>query len=173
MAFAAVLQGGSSSFDQALPVSIFADDRKHGRRTLSLSSSAVSDRSGEIPVTVRDISSGGLLLEAAPGAIRVGDRITIDLFDTAPLSMNVAWASGRYFGCEFEKQVGAAVVSAALLRASPVVQTQQGHEQEPSSSLSQSRVALDPEKNFAAALIISAGLWAVILLAVHQVLQLI
>ena len=137
------------------------DRRGTGRRSLRLSASTSTLVTGDISVLIRDISPGGLLIEAEVGSLSVDDSITVSLPDDRILQGRVAWASGRFFGCEFRSRISEATVSAALLRADPQVP-----ENAPAASAIQEmltgRARFVPELNFSVAFYVSLGLWALI-----------
>ena len=69
-------------------------------------------------VLIQDISRTGILLETS-GDLSMGETIEIELPGTTGVHAIIKWASGQYYGCEFKAPITDAVVSAALLRASP------------------------------------------------------
>jgi len=66
-------------------------------------------------VVVHDLSSGGLLLETAE-TLRKGSRFELDLPEVGAARATVAWSSGDYYGCQFDKPLSKAALSAARLR---------------------------------------------------------
>ncbi|NTZ43977.1 PilZ domain-containing protein [Altererythrobacter sp. SALINAS58] len=96
-----------------------ADRRRTERRALRLSAAANSHSADGLPVFVLDISRGGLLLEAEPGALAVDERVDISLPDQEVVTGRIAWQSDRFFGCEFTTTISPAAVDAALLKGEP------------------------------------------------------
>ena len=133
--------------------------RRSERRSLILSASANSPNEGGIPVLIRDISPGGLLIQAKAGTLKIDDEVTFWLADDTPVHARVAWMSERLFGCEFKTPVSVATVSAALLKAEP--RSTIGHIGYSGPPRSQG-VSKDivPEASFSLALILAILLWA-------------
>ena len=74
---------------------------------------------GQSDVTVHDLSTEGFLLETdAPMA--VGAEISLDLPATGPVSAELVWSSGRFFGGRFYNPLAPSTVNAAAAH-SPVV----------------------------------------------------
>lgn len=69
-------------------------------------------------VLVRNLSATGILLET-DAKLRVGQTIAVDLPETGRVSTQILWASGQLLGCEFERPLSDAAVSAAQLRSEP------------------------------------------------------
>lgn len=93
-----------------------ANQRYSSRRPLRLGS-VLSDSGAEI--VIHDISATGMLIETSQ-AFSAGETLTFDLPESGSTTATVAWSSGNYFGCQFEQNVSAATVSAALLRSDPL-----------------------------------------------------
>lgn len=132
------------------------------RRSLRLSASTSTLLAGDIPVLIRDISPGGLLIEADARSLSVDDSVAISLPDDRIVNGRVAWASGRFFGCEFRSRIPAAAVSAALLRADPQVpENAQAAGENPKEMLT-GRARFVPELKFSVAFYVSLGLWVLV-----------
>lgn len=86
------------------------------RRMLRLEASGVTASGGTARVLVHNISASGLLLESEV-ALSQDERIDVDLPQAGAIPARVIWASGSYFGCEFEAPISTAVLSAAQLRS--------------------------------------------------------
>jgi hypothetical protein len=132
--------------------------RRTERRSLTLSASASSPSESGISVLVRDISPGGLLIQAEAGTLKIDDEVTLELADDTRVQARVAWMSERLFGCEFKTPVPVATVSAALLKAEP----QFGAPNSGFRGLPHSRNVSEevvPEANFSLALILAVLLW--------------
>ena len=135
--------------------------RRKERRSLTLSAFANSPNESGIPVLIRDISPGGLLIQAEAGTLNIDDEVTFDLADDAQVRARVAWMSERLFGCAFKTPISVAIVSAALLKAEPrsAVADTENRVQPRSSG---ARNGIVPEANLALALVLAALLWAAI-----------
>ena len=89
-----------------------AGRRGSSRLKLSLDSSLAG--SGE-EVVIHDLSPGGILVETS-ASLRRGARLEVDLPELGATQAKVVWNSGDYFGCQFDKPIPKAALSAALLR---------------------------------------------------------
>jgi len=90
-----------------------ADARRTGRRALRLRVSAsVAENSAE--ALVHNLSEDGLLLETAI-ALKVGDRVDVELPRSRGATAVVVWTRDNRYGCKFEREISRAAVSAALL----------------------------------------------------------
>ena len=89
------------------------DRRRYLRRGLRLG----TDAGGE-PVTIRDLSLTGALLETSVPML-VGAIFEIDLPITGSIEATVVWNSGEFYGCQFELPISPAALSAALLQSDP------------------------------------------------------
>jgi hypothetical protein len=89
-----------------------ASRRGASRLKLSLSSSLAG--SGE-EVVIHDLSPGGILVETS-ATLRKGARLEVDLPELGATQAKVVWNSGDYFGCQFDRPIPKAALSAALLR---------------------------------------------------------
>lgn len=96
--------------------SLAVDDRSAVRRTLYLEVEASA--TGHLTrARIHNLSETGVLIEATPGLV-VGDTVEVSLPHTDGVSATVIWADGPYLGCEFDRPVSRAVVSASVLRSS-------------------------------------------------------
>lgn len=98
-----------------------ADDEAAGRvrdprRTLRLAAEGVTATGAAASVLVHNISASGLLLESEV-PLAPGERIDVDLPHVGQTAARVVWASGTYFGCQFDGAITAAALSAAQLRS--------------------------------------------------------
>jgi hypothetical protein len=87
--------------------------RRSVRRALLLGAGAA----GEF-VTIRDISLTGMLLESSV-AMLVGASFEVELPHAGPVVAVVVWTSSEFYGCEFERPISPAAVSAARLQSPP------------------------------------------------------
>lgn len=93
-------------------VAAHRERRGAARRSLKLGTS------GPCPVTVRDISLTGMLIESSLPML-VGATFELDLPHDEAVPAVVVWNSGEFYGCEFHQPITAAALSAAQLRSSP------------------------------------------------------
>jgi transcriptional regulator with XRE-family HTH domain len=98
-----------------------ADGRKRrtARRRLHLSAQGVRAKGTDIKVLIHNISLSGMLIEC-DAALAVDDRIEVDLPHAGSVATRIVWASGKLFGCQFEKTISTAAVSAAQLQSTAV-----------------------------------------------------
>jgi hypothetical protein len=90
-----------------------AERRRSVRRALKLGAGAEGES-----VTIRDISLTGMLLET-PKPMLVGATFEVELPHAGAVSALVVWNSGEYYGCEFDRPISPAAVSAARLQSPP------------------------------------------------------
>jgi hypothetical protein len=76
------------------------DERRRSPRTLRLSAKGETGHGEEAQVVVHDISDTGLLLESKV-KLEQGEELEVILPQLGARRLTVAWASGRFFGCEF------------------------------------------------------------------------
>jgi transcriptional regulator with XRE-family HTH domain len=86
------------------------------RRMLRLEARGLTASGDAARVLVHNISASGLLLESEVG-LEPNERIDVDLPQAGTIPARVIWASGSYYGCQFEAAISAAVLSAAQLRS--------------------------------------------------------
>jgi hypothetical protein len=79
---------------------------------------AAEPESGASPALVYNLSERGLLLETR-AQLRRGDLLVVDLPEAGATPAQVIWARQGFAGCEFERPLSSAAVSAALLRSDP------------------------------------------------------
>jgi hypothetical protein len=91
-----------------------AERRRSVRRALKLGAGAAGES-----VTIRDISLTGMLLETSKPML-VGASFEIELPHSGAVSALVVWNSGEYYGCEFDRPISPAAVSAARLQGEPL-----------------------------------------------------
>ena len=87
---------------------------RRGSSRLKLSLDASLAGSGE-EVVIHDLSPGGILVETG-ASLRKGARLEVELPEVGATQAKVVWSSGDYYGCQFDKPIPRAVLSAALLR---------------------------------------------------------
>lgn len=86
------------------------------RRRLRLEARGVTASGDAARVLVHNISASGLLLESEV-ALEPNERIDVDLPQAGTIPARVIWASGSYYGCQFEAVISTAVLSATQLRS--------------------------------------------------------
>ena len=82
------------------------------RLKLSLDSSLAGSGTD---VVIHDLSPGGILVETSE-SLRKGARLELELPQVGATLAKVIWSSGNYYGCQFDKPIPKAALSAALLR---------------------------------------------------------
>ncbi len=63
---------------------------------------------------IHDLSSGGILVETT-SSLRKGVRLEVELPEAGATLATVVWSSGDYYGCQFDKPIPKAALSAARL----------------------------------------------------------
>ena len=160
-------QEGKSSFSNEMAERV---NRRGPKRTaLTLSVATASTSAGDRPVVIRDISQGGLLIEAGAAELSVQDVIDVELPGSGPVRAKVVWTSGPFAGCQFSQPVPPAVVSAALLKGDPLVVPDTAHASHEPHAL-RARLGIEPELNFSVAFLLAGGLWALTGLAIYLVI---
>jgi hypothetical protein len=89
------------------------DLRRSARRSLRLGLASGADS-----VTIHDLSLTGALIETS-GAMLVGATFEFELPQAGTVQATVVWNSGEFYGCEFERPIPSAALSAALLQSAP------------------------------------------------------
>lgn len=90
--------------------------RSSHRRELRLQAEGADASSAETQVIIHDLSEEGLLVES-PVSLATGDVIDVVIPEAGNAQAEVAWTSGRFYGCRFREKISTAAVSAALLRS--------------------------------------------------------
>lgn len=91
------------------------DPRRSVRHTLRLEALGTTADGEKSRVTVHNISASGLLLETE-AVLEIGETIALDLPEAGERMAEVSWASGGYYGCQFDQPLSPAELSAAQLR---------------------------------------------------------
>jgi hypothetical protein len=89
------------------------DLRRSARRSLRLGLASGTDS-----VTIHDLSLTGALIETS-GPMLVGATFAFELPQAGTVQAMVVWNSGEFYGCEFERPIPSAALSAALLQSAP------------------------------------------------------
>jgi hypothetical protein len=90
--------------------------RSSHRRKLRLQAQGASVSSTQTQVIIHDLSEDGLLIES-PVPLATGDVLDVDVPEAGTVQAEVAWTSGRFYGCRFRSKISTAAISAALLRS--------------------------------------------------------
>ncbi|AOL93652.1 helix-turn-helix domain-containing protein [Porphyrobacter sp. LM 6] len=77
-----------------------------------------------VKVAIRDISAGGVLLEAS-AAPDLRDGFVLRMPGVGEFACNVVWRSGALFGCSFDQELTPGIMAAAQLRGAPLNQAEQ------------------------------------------------
>jgi transcriptional regulator with XRE-family HTH domain len=88
------------------------------RQNLHLKADGTIAQEAATDVIIHDLSTSGLLLESS-APLSSGEKIQVTLPHAGVRSAKVVWAQGSYFGCEFDRPVPRASVSAAQLLSGP------------------------------------------------------
>jgi hypothetical protein len=145
------------------PVAGLVDRRNPPRRVLTLAAVTSNPKGDELPVTIRDISQTGFLIETNGMALSKGELININLPNKGLVSARVVWANERLFGCEFDEEISSGAISAALLRAQPrQVEAPALFEASEAPVPRRTAVSFEPELNFAVAAQLTIVFWAVV-----------
>jgi len=97
-----------------------AERRSGARRALRLSVGANLFGSSDQSVRVHDLSESGMLIET-PEALASGETFEVIMPLAGAIDATVVWRSSNFYGCEFNRAVPSAAISAALLRSEPKV----------------------------------------------------
>lgn len=100
----------AAHFEDSEPKS---DSRRSHRRALRLGASAAAE-----PVTILNISKTGMLVES-PAPMLIGTTFTVVLPHVGSFVAEVVWSRGEFYGCEFDRPISLAALSAAVLLGSP------------------------------------------------------
>lgn len=96
-----------------------SEQRATNRRVLRLEARAAS-AAGEGGIQIHNLSRTGMLAESA-AALPVGTDIEVEMAGGARHRAEVVWRDADLFGCRFTRPLSQAALSAALLRAAPLV----------------------------------------------------
>jgi PilZ domain len=89
------------------------DSRGYRRRSLHLTSNATSNAASH-RVLIHDLSENGMMIETS-APFEIGERFDVELPETGNVTVTVVWRDGFRLGCEFERNLSRAAVSAAQL----------------------------------------------------------
>lgn len=94
--------------------------RSGARKALRLSVGANLPGSPNLVVRVHDLSETGILIETSE-CLSEGEQFEVIMPLAGAIDAIVVWHSGDFYGCEFNRAVPSAAISAALLRSEPKV----------------------------------------------------
>jgi hypothetical protein len=92
-----------------------SDGRHSSRHRLFLDARA-STGSQAAEILIHNLSSTGMLLET-PIELAGNDGIDVDIPEVGTVRANIVWSSESFYGCQFERPMSRAAVSAAMLRS--------------------------------------------------------
>jgi len=92
--------------------------RRSPRHRLCLDVSIEGASSATSRGVIHELSRTGFLLEA-DAQLAPGESLQLALPETGKISSRVIWNCGLHYGCEFERPLSPAAVSAAMLNARP------------------------------------------------------
>ena len=85
-----------------------ARDRASERRNFFLATTLTTDAHGQISGRVRNLSTGGMMVEFAnepEPELECGQRLVAELRNIGRVSGEIAWAAGRRFGVKFDREI--------------------------------------------------------------------
>jgi hypothetical protein len=92
------------------------DLRSGKRRKLRLEAFGYTAADESAKVLIHDLSQTGILIETE-AQLSAGEAIQVELPHGEAREAKVVWSSDGLFGCQFERPISKAAVSAALLKA--------------------------------------------------------
>lgn len=104
--------GRAMSIPEAPPASAPPDEKRQPRQSRLVKAALACTRLGKFDVTIRNVSETGIGGQA-PGALHIGERITVFLPGHEPMLGTVRWVAGNRFGIQTDRPVEAARLRAA------------------------------------------------------------
>lgn len=92
------------------------EQRLSNRRTLRLEVPLAGG--SETNALIYNLSTQGLLLETA-APLQIGDYLAVKLPEAGAVAAEVIWVRDGFAGCQFDRPLSNAAISAALLQAQP------------------------------------------------------
>jgi transcriptional regulator with XRE-family HTH domain len=92
------------------------EQQAFARKTLRLIVASPRANSEATEVLIHDLSATGLLIESS-AALKIGQKIAVDLRRAGLREARVAWSTARFYGCTFVERLPPAAISVALRRA--------------------------------------------------------
>ncbi len=103
------IKGQIESFEQG-------EERQFERRELWLETSGSATDGTSTNVTIHNISQTGMLLETELD-LTLGETLSVELPQAGTVSARIVWRSDALYGCRFDQELAAAVLSAAELQS--------------------------------------------------------
>lgn len=104
--------GRAMSIPEAPPASAPPDEQRQPRQSRLVKAALACTRLGQFDVTIRNVSETGIGGQA-PGALHIGERITVFLPGHEPMLGTVRWVAGNRFGIQTDRPVEASRLRAA------------------------------------------------------------
>jgi hypothetical protein len=104
--------GRAMSIPEAPPASPPPDEQRQPRQSRLVKAALACTRLGQFDVTIRNVSETGIGGQA-PGALHIGERITVFLPGHEPMLGTVRWVAGNRFGIQTDRPVEASRLRAA------------------------------------------------------------
>ena len=104
--------GRAMSIPEAPPASSPPDEKRQPRQSRLVKAALACTRLGKFDVTIRNVSETGIGGQA-PGALHIGERITVFLPGHEPMLGTVRWVAGHRFGIQTDRPVEASRLRAA------------------------------------------------------------
>lgn len=98
------MMGRTMSSSEVSPASPPPDEKRQPRQSRLLKAALACPRLGQFDITIRNVSETGIGGQA-PGALQVGERVTVFLPGHEPTPGTVRWASGNRFGIKTDEAV--------------------------------------------------------------------
>ena len=96
--------GRAMSIPEAPPASPPPDEKRQPRQSRLVKAALACTRLGKFDVTIRNVSETGIGGQA-PGALHIGERITVFLPGHEPMLGTVRWVAGTRFGIQTDRPV--------------------------------------------------------------------
>jgi len=146
-----------------------APTRSRARRQISLETIASNPRGKRVSVLIHNLSQTGVLVETR-ASLAKGDIIEIELPEGGARAATIVWCGGRFFGCEFDRDLSSAIISGAVLRAQPAVRTVTAEEaSSPSVQAREADHLLLPRTRLFIIALLSIVSWGLLLTAISWV----
>jgi len=104
--------GRAMSIPEAPPASPPPDEKRQPRQSRLVKAALACTRLGKFDVTIRNVSETGIGGQA-PGALHIGERITVFLPGHEPMLGTVRWVAGTRFGIQTDRLVESTRLRAA------------------------------------------------------------
>lgn len=91
------------------------EQRGSARRSLRLDVPGEMAATGEVAVTIHDLSLTGVLIQTS-APLGAGESFWLELPVAGSAEATILWTSGDFYGCQFKTPISPAALSAALLK---------------------------------------------------------